>query len=118
MSLVSNYIKATDGLFYRNPTLEGKDWFVCFDDDDPEEIVIKTSSKKTPQEILKEIGIEYDKLSYHQTCGRCFGKGFKFYDAKSYFFNLKNRIDPKFITKHDGIVKSKDEIFQGVISDF
>ena len=39
MSLVPTFVKADNGKWYQNPELEGPGWFICFDDDDPIELV-------------------------------------------------------------------------------
>ena len=116
MSLVSTYVRATDGKLYQNPTLSGKEWFICFDDKDPVELVIMTKSKLTPKDIFESIKMKYTKLTKNEVSGRLFGKRIKFQDGQSYFFEIKNRINNKFITEHDGIIE-KSEIDDGVIYD-
>lgn len=71
MSLCSTWVLARDGNFYQDPVLRGDDWFLCFDDDDPPELVIKCEKEqplKTLQrakEILKAhlFGVRYEFLS-------------------------------------------------------
>jgi hypothetical protein len=46
MSLVHTYVRAVDGQLYRDPVLRGDDWFICFDDDDPPEIVVAGSDRE------------------------------------------------------------------------
>ncbi|HWY36194.1 MAG TPA: hypothetical protein VNX68_16230 [Nitrosopumilaceae archaeon] len=116
MSLVATYVRATDGKFYKDPILSGRGWFICFDDDDPVELVISCRSKKKPEGILEKIGMEHTPLRYRGIAGRMFGKAIKFTDAESWFFEIENRVNPKFITEHDGIAK-KNEIHQGVFYD-
>lgn len=125
MSLVSTYVRAKDGLFYRNPEFGGDGWFICFDDDDPVEIVIKwkneagygkKQSKAQAIEILAELGIKHTSLTESGGGMRIFKRS-KFEDAYAWFFEIENRIDPKFIKKHDGTIKSINEIGQGVIYD-
>lgn len=41
MSLVPTWVLAVDGQFYENPIFKGNGWFLCFDDDDPPELVIR-----------------------------------------------------------------------------
>ena len=43
MSLVPTWVQAVDGKFYKNPVLKGEGWFICFDDDEPPEIVVSES---------------------------------------------------------------------------
>lgn len=114
MSLVSNYCRGTDGKMYQNPVLGEKDWFICFDDDDPEELVIKNTCKLTPHEIFKKIGMKYKNLYKNGSSGRMFDGDF--HSARSYFFDAQNRINVDFITHSDGVV-DPDTIFQGVIFD-
>ena len=120
MSLVSTYVRAKDGYFYRNPVIREKDWFICFDDDDPAELVIKKKSNLRPQDIFKKIGLKYSKLTKRGVqAERIFEKkDWKFEPAISYFFEPECRINPKFIKKNDGRVKSEKRIGQGVIYDF
>jgi hypothetical protein len=50
MSLVSTYVRAADGDLYRNPVLadETNGWYLCFDDDDPPELVWKIRKDEEP----------------------------------------------------------------------
>jgi hypothetical protein len=67
MSLVSTYVVMADGKYYQNPVIydETGDWFICFDDEEPPEFVIRTnvisSSRKDREreisEILEKLGI-------------------------------------------------------------
>ena len=118
MSLVSTWVRATDGFLYQNPKLHGKGWFICFDDDDPVELVISNRSKKTPKEIFEKLGMKHTKLIFNGIAGRCFGKGYNFTWSKSWFFEIKNNINPKFISYYEKKVKSSDNIGQGVFYDF
>ena len=119
MSLVSTYVRATDGLLYKEPVLSGKGWIICFDDDDPPELVITEKSKLNPISLLKSIDLKYSKLrkTGNSRTMRCFGNLNNFEYAKSYYFDLNSRIDPKYITESDGKIKSRDEVHQGVIYD-
>lgn len=116
MSLVSTYVRADDGKMYRNPVLAGGGWFICFDDDDPVEIVIADESGiKEPDSLLRSLGIIPSNMQKAMRGGsRMFGQNFR--QAKSWFFDINSRIPAKLITSHDGIVERKD-IFQGVIYD-
>lgn len=121
MSLVSTYVRADDGKLYRNPTLRGQGWFICFDDDDPVEIVLqlkKGEGKKQAairaKEILKELGIR--PIDWCESGGgmRIFKGNFR--NAYAWFFEINQRIPAKAISKHDGIV-DRESIYQGVIYD-
>ena len=116
MSLVSTYVRADDGKMYRELVLEGDGWFICFDDDDPVEIVIANESGiKDPVAFLISISIHPREVERGLGGGqRSFGGKFK--PAKNWFFNITKRIPAKLITRHDGIVE-RDDIYQGVIYD-
>jgi hypothetical protein len=123
MSLVATYVRADDGNLYNSPILSGNGWFICFDDDDPVEIVIRGIGKKKLKdkalEILNDLGIKHTRLTYNQGGKRLFSDDeddYNFEDARSWFFEIENRIPAQAITKHDGIVSIND-IYQGVIYD-
>ena len=68
MSMVSTWALAQDGKFYKNPVLrgtrpDGAEWFLCFDDDDPPELVMEAGPdfdwKQTAASILGAIGPRY-----------------------------------------------------------
>lgn len=50
MSLIPTYVRASDGRWYEDPTLAASEdwrerkWFLCFDDDDPPELVVRTDT--------------------------------------------------------------------------
>jgi hypothetical protein len=74
MSCVSTWVLARDGKFYKDPVLRGEDWFLCFDDDDPPELVIKSEKYEQPrklmqraEEILRELGLNYELISKRPT---------------------------------------------------
>ncbi len=71
MSLVGTYVLCDDGRWYTNPcwwgSLNGRWWFICFDDDDPPEIVIAGAYGQDQvaafsDEILTGIGIRLIQL--------------------------------------------------------
>jgi len=118
MSLVSTYVRADDGKMYKNPVLEGDGWFICFDDDDPVELVVADESGiQEPMSFLKSIGINRPKMmGKGQRCGSRVFKG-QFKPAKCWFFEITENIPATAITRHDGTVL-RSEIFQGVVYDF
>lgn len=69
MSLVSTYVLADDGYWYKNPALGTGSWFLCYDDDEPIEIVMK-EGKHTLEEILS-------KLKAHGYTLEKYGKGYR-----------------------------------------
>lgn len=117
MSLVSTYVRADDGLLYRDPVLEGDGWFICFDDEDPIELVIEDRLGITnAQEFLRNLDIHPTFIEKAMRGGsRIFNK--KFQPAKSWFFGINRNIPAKLITRSDEVVE-RDAIFQGVIYDF
>lgn len=110
MSLVSTYVRAVDGKLYRNPVIRGEGWFLCFDDDDPPELVV---SKEVPKPHLSC----FDETGKGFVCSRVFGgsAGSHLQAAHSYFGKL---IEPIPIpTEHEGTVDDVVEIVQGVVYD-
>lgn len=110
MSLVSTYVQAVDGKFYRNPTIREKDWFLCFDDEEPPELVVKDSLLKTkkPWKILNEARIKHKPEGYQpwkgdRSAGRLFGG--KFHPGTGFFIEITARIPVP--THHDGIYDEK-----------
>ena len=131
MSLVGTYVRATDGNLYEDPVLRGDGWFVCFDDDDPPELVLDRAKGLNPHAVLEGANIGYKKLRLaadyawrdfaHEGdkfagCLAATGPQYDFRLAMAYFFELTRALDPKHITAHDGC--SKELPFQGVIYDF
>ena len=59
MSLTSTYVEADDGLFYKDPLLHSRTdpvtWFICFDDDDPPELVIDIKAHGDSIEAARHI---------------------------------------------------------------
>lgn len=45
MSLMPTYVRGRDGAWYRNPVLVFAEGFLCFDDEDPPELVLWLSDK-------------------------------------------------------------------------
>lgn len=121
MSLVPTYVQAVDGQFYKNPILSGNDWFLCFDDDDPPELVVEVKHQSKLQvraravKILEELKIQCGALRLNSTCGRCFspeGTPIKiddFREASGFLINdFRTRIPVP--QEHQGIIPSKEKI--------
>lgn len=97
MSLVPSYVLATDGLYYKNPIIKGDGYFICFDDDDPPEIVMEKRIVDHPiakaKNILNEIGLlYYIHKGMGQKSHRLFDGVFK--PAHAVFFTLVGPIPP------------------------
>lgn len=120
MSLVPTWVLAHDGMYYKNPVLrsnaeiwnsphggpvEREKWFICFDDDDPPEIVIafdhfqgdvpfrysRRGIADRAVAILKALNIRHT-LNFRRPriSGRCFGKDLRFANAGAFFFTIKS----------------------------
>ncbi len=126
MSLVSTYVLADDGKWYKDPVLEAADhsWFICFDDDDPPELVFKVNGGESKKDwsaraslILANIGIRIHWLRPSHASGRCFGPEEKVHDAMAYWIDIIAPIPKKWITRpSEGSDKKPD--CQGVFYNF
>ncbi len=109
MSLVGTYVRAEDGQLYRGPVIYGDGWFVCFDDDDPPELVVFE-------------GTEVPSLPWLRLKGKANGGGSRcvpptwepMAEANSYWCKLLAPIPVPEL--HDGTT-TKDKIMQGVVYD-
>lgn len=109
MSLVSTYVRAADGKLYKNPSVRGDFWFVCFDDDEPPELVVMEGFDRPFFTWFKVK--KYDK-HHPRRCGRSFNG--EFHDALAYFGKLVDRIPiPE---KHEGTA-TRDQVGQGFVID-
>lgn len=96
MSLVSTYVKAVDGKWYQDPVLEGVSdsghkWFLCFDDEDPPELVYQWGSHRDPAgKVLRKAGIRWANMRHARASTRCFLGGS--YMADGYFVDLTSPI--------------------------
>lgn len=108
MSLTHCYVLADDGKWYNYPVLsdDSHDWFICFDDDDPPELVVKSQygTWADARGLLERIGISdiVPTITFHQgKHGRCFPpRGV--YKAVSVWLTINKPIPAKLITDHDG----------------
>ena len=116
MSLVSTYVRADDGLFYNDPTLSREGWFICFDDEEPPELVVAEDSEVNFKDVFKMLGIDYKGVKERRMGGERMFDG-RFRRALSYFFELKEPIPTKYITESDGTIESPEEVGQGVFYD-
>lgn len=92
MSLVSTYVLFSDGRYYKNPTIRGDGWFLCFDDDDQPELVVQMQGQSPKQvelracDILEAAGIDATMMSSPSRGGRVFGK--KIREAMAWFLTI------------------------------
>ena len=97
--LVSTWVLFQDGKFYQDPVLYGEDWFICFDDEDPPELVVRVERKKQRKsvfieraaEIMKQLGVQARPVSYRGGCMRLFPPSRKnFADAVGMELKIKD----------------------------
>jgi hypothetical protein len=109
VSLVSTYVYIGDGEFLANPTIRFPEGFICFDDDDPPEIVLRkaTTTCADGKKILVRLGIPHEDLEPQRSQGeRMFGRDVKsFAPARTYFFTLTGPLPRGLDVEHDGVVK-------------
>jgi hypothetical protein len=55
MSLVSTYVQSQEGNWYKNPVVKGDGWFICWDDDEPIELVVKKGMGLQIPTIIAEL---------------------------------------------------------------
>jgi hypothetical protein len=94
MSLVATYVYCKDGKYYDDLAYRDQDntWFICFDDDEPVEVVIRETCRKSPEEILTEVGIPFNSVM--KGCRRSMRMFGKMKDARAYFINVRNEPFP------------------------
>lgn len=75
MSKVNVFVECVDGKFYSHPIIGGEDWFLCFDDEDPPEGVVRRMKNSTPAitrsylyDRLVEAGVKFKIV--RQTAGQ------------------------------------------------
>lgn len=107
MSLVPTFVLAIDGKFYKDPVLKGDDWFLCFDDDEPPEVVVRRSGRTSAEEVKQKVQTILDALllkwsfisNRPRFVGRCFNGDIK--KAASMFVRIDSPIPVP--QKHDGV---------------
>ncbi len=126
MSLVAHYIKTTSGLWYKDLVIYGENWYLCFDDDDPPEIVIK-KQKSIPRKERKEIicrclnsvKISVKILSHSDQGERLFPPEYKrFSPAIQGFVKITGKIDLTNLTYLSTKSFKSNPEYQGVFYDF
>ncbi len=126
MSLVATYVKGSDGQYYKLPIFSGEvdgcRWFICYDDDDPIELVIASQDAVVVEEVkegIKKLFSDNDcDISFSKIQGRsqrCFSANDwrDFHDAVSMWVEMKEP-PVELITKHEGVME-RGSIGQGVI---
>jgi hypothetical protein len=88
MSLVGTFVKCTDGNWYQGLVYRAQDntWFICFDDDDPPELVARETCKLTPRQICEKLGLQVKAYNKGSHSDRSFNGRFR--PAKSVFLDV------------------------------
>lgn len=89
MSLGPHFVKCVDGKWYEDLTYRAADntWFICFDESDPPELVMRKTCKLTVTEILNQVGIVVSGIKQgNYGSDRIFGR--RFCAAKSYWLEM------------------------------
>ncbi len=120
MSLVGTYVQMADTFWYEDPVIYNDDIFICFDDDDPPELVYKSDGKhstkqeqlETAIDILNNNDIKFKDLKLNVHSGRMYPPDYTtMHDSISFFFTLMGPIDTKYKNlKHDGRFAYKKDI--------
>lgn len=103
MSLVATYVESQEGSWWENPEVSGDGWFICWDDDEPIEIVVDAAKGIEASNILRFLSADGWKLRIigKSSIGaqRMFSGQFR--PAISYFLTQENK-GPK-----DSMLKGK-----------
>lgn len=110
MSLGNIYLKSSDGKWYEWPTIEGvtqdgKKWYLCFDEDDPPELVVQTDGNGKEidaKKILREASVSFSGVRFNGVCGRMIG------DAASFWVNITAPIPTP--TKYKAVFNKNPEL--------
>ena len=117
MSLGPTYVRADDGEFYKNPVIRGEGFFLCFDEDEPPELVIEVGAgnfvmAERMDEIIKQLGLKASFKQGPHRSTRCFGKlsdKGSMRPAYAYFLNIHAPIPVSIITEHEGVYDGHGE---------
>ena len=115
MSLVSQFVIMDNGVWYKNPAIFDKtsNWYICFDDDDPPEIVVHHTDrnqlsdrekKDTIRMVLEKYNISAKISHLSSTSNRLFPPYYDdFKPSIAAFIKIRKRINTNnLILKHDG----------------
>lgn len=116
MSLVSHYCLADDEKWYREPVVgvAGR-WYICFDDDDPPELVVRrmridkvVQLISEPDALITQFNLPFELRGKNSASGRCFprtdGKFHpnKMFESVSWWLHQTGPIPSKLIVVNDG----------------
>lgn len=95
MSLVSTLVQSQEGSWYSDPTIREEHWFICWDDDEPIELVVKEGiDPYSVIDTLRNNGWLVNIDHENECCGmRIFGEDAgiaEFHDANAFFLEQDN----------------------------
>jgi hypothetical protein len=99
VSLVTHFVKCADGKYYEHLVYNDPAFYICFDDDDPPEIVILHSSKRKPGEACLSIGFPVAQVYNPTYCSSDFNGKMRI--SRRYF--LRTRKGVPYPTPRPGI---------------
>lgn len=134
MSLGPIYVQADDGQYYQDPVIRGDDFFLCWDEDDPPELVIRADEpnardsetikrmavvriKKRARRIIDELGISARYFDDVRFSWRCFTETLDVENmtyAGALFLNIKKPVPARHFA-HCKIVDLSDSITVGPV---
>lgn len=94
MSLCSTYVESQEKHWYQDPVVRGTGWFICWDDDEPIELVIAKGIPFTVDQILKDLkdrGWDLRIMHKGHNAQRIFDGDHDFRPASSYFLHQGKR---------------------------
>ncbi len=112
MSCVTTYVQAVDGKWYAEPSFRGVDtagrhWFLCFDDDDPPELVLEEKDGKVNKDdarrCLEALGFSFAIAAAGGVSGRQFNSRTR--RARSFDVTIYSRIPVP--AKYDGVFDAR-----------
>lgn len=120
MSLVSVYVKSSSGIWYKNPLAYGRDWFLCYDDDEPPELVcVSTMGVDKIAMLIKTFGGALYKNRSYMKCDRLYPEHTNFIRSNCFFIKpIKNPYLEYCKLKFDEQYSELPQFFNGVIYGF
>ncbi len=101
MSMSATWVQCNDALYYREPRYgDDATWFVCFDDDDPPEVVVRMEKGETRDSVMARTAAILDDAGFHAEIvgrGRINGKRHfngRMVDAFSAWIDIRNAPPP------------------------
>jgi hypothetical protein len=97
MSLVPTYVQSKEGSWYENPEVSGDGWFICWDDDEPIELVIEIGKTNVTKVLssLRRQGWDLIVITSNQKGQRMFAGEFR--PANAFFLKQVKNGPPEHI---------------------